>query len=115
MQKAPESLFGTCSRFWVDRIQLRLWRCPERLHCPGRKRPSPTRRKASTPFSLHLATDENDRKRLVDGSALIPTAIEEFLRGYAPATVAREIVKETEIGGCPVKTGEMVLLSLSLS
>jgi cytochrome P450 len=59
----------------------------------------------------HLATHEDDRKRLVADPALIPTAIEEFLRAYAPATVAREIVKETEIGGCPVKTGEMVLLS----
>jgi cytochrome P450 len=59
----------------------------------------------------HLATHENDRKRLVEEPALIPTAIEEFLRAYAPATVAREIAKETEIGGCPVRTGEMVLLS----
>jgi cytochrome P450 len=59
----------------------------------------------------HLATHEDDRKRLVADPALIPTAVEEFLRAYAPATVAREIVKEAEIGGSPVKTGEMVLLS----
>jgi cytochrome P450 len=59
----------------------------------------------------HLATHADDRKRLVADPALIPTAVEEFLRAYAPATVAREIVRETEIGGCPVKTGEMVLLS----
>ncbi|HZC95114.1 MAG TPA: cytochrome P450, partial [Bradyrhizobium sp.] len=30
---------------------------------------------------------------------------------YAPATPAREIVKETQINGCPFKEGEMVMLS----
>jgi cytochrome P450 len=59
----------------------------------------------------HLATHENDRKRLVAEPNLIPTAIEEFLRAYAPVAVAREIVKETEIGGCPLKEGEMVMLA----
>ena len=42
---------------------------------------------------------------------LIPTAVEEFLRAYAPVTMAREVVKETTINGCPFKAGEMVLLS----
>jgi cytochrome P450 len=59
----------------------------------------------------HLATHRDDRKRLVADPGLMPTAIEEFLRAYAPATLAREIVKETQIGGCPFKEGEMVLLS----
>jgi cytochrome P450 len=48
---------------------------------------------------------------LVAEPNLIPTAIEEFLRAYAPVAVAREIVKETEIGGCPLKEGEMVMLA----
>jgi cytochrome P450 len=51
----------------------------------------------------HLATHSDDRERLVAEPALIPTAIEEFLRAYAPATLAREIVKETEINGCHFK------------
>ncbi|MEH2487504.1 cytochrome P450 [Bradyrhizobium sp. AZCC 2230] len=59
----------------------------------------------------HLATHEDDRKRLVAEPNLIPTAIEEFLRAYAPVAVAREVVKETEIGGCPLKEGEMVMLA----
>jgi cytochrome P450 len=58
----------------------------------------------------HLATHDGDRKRLAAEPHLIPTAIEEFLRAYAPATVGREIVKETEIGGCRFKEGQMVLL-----
>ena len=41
----------------------------------------------------------------------MPTAIEEFLRAYAPVTMAREVVKETEINGCTFKPGQMVLLS----
>jgi hypothetical protein len=59
----------------------------------------------------HLATHPDDRMRLVAEPALIPTAVEEFLRAYAPATLAREIVQETEINGCHFKEGEMVMLS----
>ena len=39
------------------------------------------------------------------------TAVEEFLRAYAPVTMAREVIKDVEIGGCPMKPGHMVLLS----
>ena len=59
----------------------------------------------------HLAQHPEDRKRLVGEPDLIPTAVEEFLRAYAPVTMAREVVKDTTIGGCPFKPGEMVLLS----
>jgi len=59
----------------------------------------------------HLARTPADRKRLVAEPALIPNAIEEFLRAYSPVTMAREVVKETTVSGCPVKTGNMVLLS----
>jgi cytochrome P450 len=59
----------------------------------------------------HLATHAADRRRLVAEPALLPTAVEEFLRAYAPVTMAREIVKETRINGTTFKRGEMVLLS----
>jgi cytochrome P450 len=59
----------------------------------------------------HLAKTPADRERLVAEPQLIPTAIEEFLRAYAPVTMAREVMKETTISGCPVKPGNMVLLS----
>jgi cytochrome P450 len=59
----------------------------------------------------HLATHPQDRKRLVADPSLMPTAIEEFLRAYAPVTMAREVVKETTIGGCPFKEMGQVLLS----
>lgn len=59
----------------------------------------------------HLATHPEDRKRLVADPGLLPTAIEEFLRAYSPVTMAREVVKETTLSGCPFKPGGQVLLS----
>jgi hypothetical protein len=59
----------------------------------------------------HLATHPEDRRRLVAQPSLMPTAIEEFLRAYAPVTMAREVVKETTVGGCSFKEKGQVLLS----
>jgi cytochrome P450 len=59
----------------------------------------------------HLAKASSDRKRLVAEPALMPTAIEELLRAYAPVTMAREVMKETSVCGFAVKPGNMVLLS----
>jgi cytochrome P450 len=59
----------------------------------------------------HLATHSGDRKRLIADPQLIPTAVEELLRAYAPVTMAREVVKETQINGCRFEKGAMVLLS----
>jgi hypothetical protein len=53
-----------------------------------------------------------DRRRLVAEFALMPLTIEEFLRAYAPVTMAREVVKDTTIGGCPITPGNMLLLSV---
>jgi cytochrome P450 len=59
----------------------------------------------------HLAKTPADRRRLVQEPHLMPTAIEELLRAYAPVTMAREVVKETKINGCTFKPGQMVMLS----
>jgi cytochrome P450 len=59
----------------------------------------------------HLAQHPDDRRRLVAEPALMPSAVEEFLRAYSPVTMAREVVKQTEIAGCPFAAGQMVLLS----
>jgi cytochrome P450 len=59
----------------------------------------------------HLAKTPADCHRLIAEPALLPTAVEEFLRAYAPVTMAREVVKGTVISGCPIKPGNMVLLS----
>src|SRR5207237_5093208 len=59
----------------------------------------------------HLAKHPADRARLIAEPELMPIAIEELLRAYSPVTMAREVMKETMIQGCPVKPGNMVLLS----
>jgi cytochrome P450 len=59
----------------------------------------------------HLAKTPADRERLIAEPALMPTAVEELLRAYSPVTMAREVMKETVVSGCPVKPGNMVLLS----
>ena len=59
----------------------------------------------------HLANHPQDRARLIAEPALMPIAVEELLRAYSPVTMAREVLKETVVEGCPMKPGNMVLLS----
>jgi cytochrome P450 len=58
----------------------------------------------------HLATHPADRRRLVDEPELMTTAVEEFLRAYAPVTMARMVAKDVEFHGCPMKQEDWVLL-----
>lgn len=60
---------------------------------------------------LHLATHDDDRRRLVAEPELIPTATEEFLRAYSPVFIGRIATTDTELGGCPVREGEWMLLN----
>ncbi|HQX63963.1 MAG TPA: 2-C-methyl-D-erythritol 4-phosphate cytidylyltransferase, partial [Thermomicrobiales bacterium] len=50
------------------------------------------------------------QQRLRAEPDLLPTAIEELLRAYAPVTMAREAAVDTELGGCPVRAGRPLLL-----
>ena len=58
----------------------------------------------------HLATHPEDRKRLVENPSLMPMAVEEFLRAYAPVTMARMVSKDFDFEGCPMKEGDWLLL-----
>ncbi|MFV2040006.1 MAG: cytochrome P450, partial [Acidimicrobiales bacterium] len=58
----------------------------------------------------HLAQHPEHRQRLRDEPEIMPFAIEEFLRFYAPVTMARIVARDHELGGCPVKKGEWMLL-----
>ena len=60
----------------------------------------------------HLATHDEDRRRIVAEPELMPKAIEELLRFYAFVTPGRKVVADTEIAGCPIKAGQMVYLPL---
>ena len=58
----------------------------------------------------HLAQRPDHRARLLAEPDLWPSAIEEFLRAYAPVTMARIVAEDVEVGGCPMKAGDRVLL-----
>ncbi|WP_081788718.1 cytochrome P450 [Candidatus Blastococcus massiliensis] len=58
----------------------------------------------------HLAQNPEDRKRLVEDPSLRPKAVEEFLRAYAPVTMARLVKEDVELGGVEMKKEDWVLL-----
>ena len=59
----------------------------------------------------HLATHEEDRKRLVAEPDLMATAIEELLRAYSPVTMARLVTTDVDYKGCPMKAGDKLLMN----
>jgi cytochrome P450 len=61
---------------------------------------------------FHLATNPDDRKRLVESPDLIPGAVEEFLRAYPIVSMARKATRDVDFHGCPIKKDDMVLLSI---
>jgi cytochrome P450 len=58
----------------------------------------------------HLARNPDDLARLVNEPTLMPLAVEEFLRYYAPVTMARLVAEDHDFFGCPMKKDDWVLL-----
>jgi hypothetical protein len=58
----------------------------------------------------HLAKNPNDLARLINEPDLMPVAIEEFLRFYAPVTMARLVNADMDYLGCPMKEYDWILL-----
>jgi cytochrome P450 len=61
----------------------------------------------------YLAGHADDRRRITSDPSLIPSAVEEFLRCFAFVAPARKVMEDTDFHGCPLKTGDMVLVPLS--
>ena len=59
----------------------------------------------------HLARTPSDRERLVADRRLLPTAMEEFLRAYAPVTMARLVKQDMHWRGVDMKAEDWILLS----
>jgi cytochrome P450 len=59
----------------------------------------------------HLAKYPRDRERLVADPELLPMAMEEFLRAYAPVTMARLVKEDLHFRGVDMKADDWVLLS----
>ncbi|MEM9713029.1 MAG: cytochrome P450 [Actinomycetota bacterium] len=58
----------------------------------------------------HLAQTPADRQRLADDPGVMTFALEEFLRAYAPVTMARLVAEDHDFHGCPMKKDDWVLL-----
>jgi cytochrome P450 len=58
----------------------------------------------------HLAQSPDDRRRLLEDPDLLPIAVEELLRFYAPVTMARLVAEEVEVGGARLGKRDWVLL-----
>jgi cytochrome P450 len=59
----------------------------------------------------HLAKTAQDRERLIADPGLVPTAVEEFLRAYAPVTMARLVKNDMHWHGVDMKAEDWILLS----
>ena len=59
----------------------------------------------------HLATHPADRERLVEEPELLPTAVEELLRVYAPVTMGRLAIEDVTVNGVTIPTGSRVLMN----
>jgi cytochrome P450 len=59
----------------------------------------------------HLARTPADRQRLAAEPGLLPTAMEEFLRAYAPVTMARLVRDDVHWRGADMKSEDWILLS----
>jgi cytochrome P450 len=59
----------------------------------------------------HLAKTPGDRQRLVADPGLLASAMEEFLRAYAPVTMARLVKQDMQWHGVDMKAEDWILLS----
>ncbi|MDX3580648.1 cytochrome P450 [Streptomyces europaeiscabiei] len=60
---------------------------------------------------VHLARHPDQRQKLIDSPDLLDTATEEFLRAFAPSqSMARTVTQDVEVGGCPMRAGDRVLI-----
>jgi len=61
-----------------------------------------------------LLQHPGERKRLTDDLALLPSAIDEFLRFDSPIILTdRAVIEECEIGGRRIKAGQLVMIGLA--
>jgi cytochrome P450 len=61
----------------------------------------------------YLVAHPDQRRQLVDDPSIIPAAIEELLRWETPVMgVPRVSLADTELAGCPVHTGDGVMVML---
>lgn len=63
---------------------------------------------------LHLMEHPEQRRRLIEDPALMPTAVEEFLRHVSPIHgLIRTATRDTVLGGVPISKGDKVYVVLA--
>jgi cytochrome P450 len=63
---------------------------------------------------IHLDSDRELRRRLIDDPTLIPGAVDEFLRVITPeTTTTRRVTRDVELAGVQLKEGDFVLVVLT--
>jgi cytochrome P450 len=60
-------------------------------------------------FAHFLANNPDYRRKLIDQPEIIPEAVEEMLRRFPIANLARKVIADCELNGASLKTGEMIL------
>lgn len=63
----------------------------------------------------HLETHPEARRRLVDEPAIIPKAVEEFLRRHGLANSGRLVTRDIERDGITMKRGDLLMISDALA
>lgn len=64
---------------------------------------------------LHLARHPEQQAAIRADPSLIPQAVEEMLRAYSIVNMRRTVTRDVEVGGAPMKAGDMVLISTELA
>lgn len=59
----------------------------------------------------HLAQHPEQGEQLRNDPSLWPQAVEELLRAYAPVTMGRIALDDTDVAGCPIPAGRRVMLA----
>jgi cytochrome P450 len=63
---------------------------------------------------VHLGRHPEQRRRLIDDPALLPRAVEEFLRAFSPTqALARTVTRDVDFRSCPMRKGDRALLAWS--
>jgi cytochrome P450 len=61
---------------------------------------------------VYLSEHPDQRRELQESPELLERAVEEFLRAFSPTqALARTVMRDTELAGCPLHTGDRVLLA----